>query len=301
MRVAVLSFLALWAGMTLLLTHVRWFARRPLIERLQPYSPTLDRARPRGTVLSVDSFRDVIGPTVNALGSRLGALLGVDEDITTRLERVHSPLDASAFRLRQFGASAAGLGLGLAASVALRLPPAFTLLGIVGLPLLAFLLVEQQLANESADWQRGIFLELPVVAEQLGMLLAAGYSLGTALNRLSTRGKGKCGRDLARVCGRIRHGLTEVEALREWAELERVEALDRLVALLRLNRDAGDLGRLISEEARSIRRDVHRQLIETIERRGQQVWIPVTVATLVPGVIFLAIPFTEAMRLFTQS
>ena len=73
------------------------------------------------------------------------------------------------------------------------------------------------------------------------------------------------------------------------------------VALLRLNREAGDLGRLIAEEARSIRRDVHRQLIETVERRGQQVWIPVTVATLVPGVIFLAIPFTEAMRLFTQS
>ena len=66
MRVAVLSFLALWAGMTLLLTHVRWFARRPLIERLQPYSPTLDRARPRGTVLSVDSFRDVIGPIVSS-------------------------------------------------------------------------------------------------------------------------------------------------------------------------------------------------------------------------------------------
>lgn len=301
MRVAVLSFVALWAGMTLLLTHVRWFARRPLVERLQPYSPTLDRGRPRGTVLSVDSFRDVIGPIVNTLGSRLGALFGVDEDVTTRLERVHSPLDASAFRLRQFGATAAGLVVGLVASVALRLPAAFAVLCIVGLPLLAFLLVEQQLANESANWQRGIFLELPVVAEQLGMLLAAGYSLGTALNRLAARGKGKCGRDLPRVCGRIRHGLTEVEALREWAELERVEALDRLVALLRLNRDAGDLGRLISEEARSIRRDVHRQLIETIERRGQQVWIPVTVATLVPGVIFLAIPFTEAMRLFTQS
>ena len=301
MRIAILSFLALWAGMTLLLTHVRWFARRPLIERLQPYSPTLDRSRPGGAVLSVESFRDVIGPTVRTLGARIGALFGVDEDIATRLERVHSPLDAAAFRLRQFGASAAGLAVGLVTAVALQLSLAFAALCIVGLPLLAFLLVEQQLSNESANWQRGVFLELPVVAEQLGMLLGAGYSLGTALNRLGARGKGNCGRDLARVCGRIRHGLTEVEALREWADLERVEALDRLVALLRLNREAGDLGRLISEEARSIRRDVHRQLIETIERRGQQVWIPVTVATLVPGVIFLAIPFTEAMRLFTQS
>jgi hypothetical protein len=64
-----------------------------------------------------------------------------------------------------------------------------------------------------------------------------------------------------------------------------VGALHRLVGVLALNRQSGDLGRLIGEEARVIRRDVHRELIETIERRGQQVWIPVTVAALVPGVI----------------
>ena len=71
--------------------------------------------------------------------------------------------------------------------------------------------------------------------------------------------------------------------------------------MLALNRQAGDLGRLISEEARAIRRDVQRELVERIERREQQVWIPVTVATLVPGVIFLAVPFIEAMRLFAGS
>ena len=96
----------------------------------------------------------------------------------------------------------------------------------------------------------------------------------------------------------MRQGLSEVEALREWAAVARVEALDRLVPMLGLNSEAADLGRLVSEEARSIRREVHRRLVETMERRGQQVWIPVTVATLVPGVIFLAIPFIEALRLF---
>jgi hypothetical protein len=40
-------------------------------------------------------------------------------------------------------------------------------------------------------------------------------------------------------------------------------------------------------------------LIETVERRGQQVWIPVTVAALVPGVLFMAVPFIEALRLFS--
>ena len=41
--------------------------------------------------------------------------------------------------------------------------------------------------------------------------------------------------------------------------------------------------------------------IEQIERRGQQVWIPVTVATLVPGAILLAVPFLAALRTFANA
>jgi tight adherence protein C len=167
--------------------------------------------------------------------------------------------------------------------------------------LLGFLAVEQRLASESQAWQRRIFLELPVVAEQLGMLLSAGYSLGSALSRLADRGTGACGRDLQRVIGRIRQGLSETDALREWATVVDVEALHRLVGILALNRQSADLGRLIGEEARAVRRDVHRELIETIERRSQQVWIPVTVAALVPGVIFLAVPFVDALSMFANS
>jgi hypothetical protein len=45
-----------------------------------------------------------------------------------------------------------------------------------------------------------------------------------------------------------------------------------------------------------VRQEVHRSLVETIERRAQTVWIPVTVATLVPGVLLMAVPFLSAMR-----
>jgi hypothetical protein len=92
----------------------------------------------------------------------------------------------------------------------------------------------------------------------------------------------------------------ERQALSEWAALAGVPAVDRLVSVLALDREAADLGRLLTEEARSVRAEVHRELVETIERRGQQVWIPVTVATLLPGVLFLAVPFVEAMSLFTS-
>jgi tight adherence protein C len=300
-QILALATLSLFVGSTLLLSELRWFRRRPLVDRLAPYVPGGHGAQRRGAIMSAASFGQVIGPLARAIGEAVARAFGVTEALALRLERVHSPLDVTGFRVRQLAGSGAGLVGGALAAAALGLGGGLALLFVVGGAVLAFLVVEQRLAAESARWQRRIFLELPVVAEQLGMLIGAGYSLGAALARLGSRGKGACGRDLVRVTGRIRQGLTEVEALREWAAVVDVDALDRLVSVLALNRQAGDLGRLIGDEARSIRRDVHRELVETIERRGQQVWIPVTVATLVPGVIFLAVPFIEALRLFANT
>ena len=298
-RLAVLCGLTLWAGATLVLSQLRWFSRPPLVERLRPYSPA-GMARPgrRSAVLSVESFRDVVRPLCRTLGERMARLFGVSEELGIRLERIHSTDDVTGFRVRQLGWSVAGFGIGTLLAVALGPPAPIALLFILSGPLLGFLVPEQQVASASDAWRRRLTLELPVVAEQLAMLLSAGYSLGAALNRLAARGGGNVSRDLARVCGRIRQGLTEIEALREWAEVADVEALHRLLPILGLNREASDLGRLISEEARSIRKDTQRRLIETAERRAQQVWIPVTVAALVPGVIFLVVPFLEALRLF---
>jgi tight adherence protein C len=300
-RVAALVGLALFAGTTLLLSELRWFRRRPLLDRLAPYVPGGADLPARGGVLSAESFAQVVGPLARAVGEQVARAFGVTEPLARRLERVHSPVDVTAFRVHQLGWALVGLVGGAALATAGGLAGLLALGFVAGGPLLAFLLVEQRLAARSAAWQRRIFLELPVVAEQLGMLLGAGYSLGAALNRLAGRGAGACGRDVERVAGRVRQGLTEVEALREWADVADVDALRRLVGVLALNRQAGDLGRLIGDEARAVRRDVHRELIETIERRGQQVWIPVTVAALVPGVIFLAVPFVQALRLFSGS
>lgn len=297
-RVLAISGLALWVGTTLLLSQLRWFSRLPLTDRLRPYAPGGMGAPARRALVSVGSFRDAIAPLASVVGARVAALVGVTEPLEVRLARVHAPLDAAAFRTRQIGHAAVGLAVGVLLSVVLGAPPPMTLAFLLGGPVLALLLDEQRLARSSADRQRRTFLELPVVAEQLALLLAAGWSLGSALNRLASRSQGVVATDLELVCRRIGHGLTEAEALRAWAAMARVDALDRLVAVLSLNRDTGDLARLVSEEAGAIRRDAHRQLIEQVERRSQQVWIPVTVATLVPGVLFLAIPFVEALRLF---
>jgi len=299
-RHAVLAGLVMWAGTVLVLSRVRWFARRPLADRLRPYTPTAAPPPSRVGLLSVDSFRDIIGPAASAMGERLSRLLGVSEELSARLERIHSPYDVVAFRVRQFGGALLGMVGGGIAVLTARPPAAVGAVVLLGTPLLVFLVLEQQVATRSAARQRRIFLELPVVSEQLAMLLSAGYSLGAALGRIANRGQGACAEDLRVVMGRVRQGLTEAEALREWAALARVDALDRLVPVLAFNSEAADLGRLVSEEARSIRADVQRELVATMERRSQSVWIPVTIATLVPGVILLAIPFGQALRMFTS-
>jgi hypothetical protein len=295
----VLAGLLLWPGAVLVLSEARWFARRPLADRLRPYAPAGRGVEARG-VLSVESFRDVIGPMAREVGERLSRLFGVSEELSARLARVHSPHDVTSFRVRQCGAALGGLAVAGLICVATRPPLLIAALILLGAPLLVFLVLEQRIAAHSAARQRRIFLELPVISEQLAMLLTAGYSLGAALNRIAARGHGACAEDLRIAMGRVRQGLTEVEALREWAALARVDALDRLVPVLALNSEAADLGRLVSDEARSIRADVQRQVVETMERRSQSVWVPVTLATLVPGVILLAIPFGQALKLFTS-
>lgn len=298
MRLFLALGLVAWIGMALVLSELRWFSRPTLADRLRPYSPG-GMGRPgRAGVLSVESFREAVGPLSRAVGERIARIAGVSEDLEARLQRTHSSLDVTDFRVRQVGYSVAGFGGGALFVLAVRPGPVVGLAFIFGGPALAFLVQEQKVASASQRWQRRVFLELPVMSEQLALLLSAGSSLTAALNRLSRRSTGACATDLRRVCVRIRQGLSEADALREWAAIAEVDALDRLVSILALNRDTSDLGRLIAEEARAVRRDVQRELIESTERRSQQVWIPVTVATLVPGVIFIAIPFIDALRFF---
>lgn len=290
--------LTMWAGLTLVLSQVRWFARRPLVERLRPYAAAGSRRGSGSGILSLESFHQALAPLARALGQRLARFAGVNEDLAVRLARIHSPVDVTDFRIRQLGASLAGFGAAALATAVVGPPVGVGMVLLAAGPALAFLVQEQRLAVASQRWQRRLFLELPVVAEQLALLLSAGYSLTSALHRLSQRSTGACGADLRRLCARLRQGVAEVDALREWAVLARVPALDRLVPVLALNRETSDLGRLMAEEARAVRREVHRELIESAERRSQQVWIPVTVATLVPGVIFMGVPFVEALRRF---
>ncbi|MEX0952952.1 MAG: type II secretion system F family protein [Nitriliruptoraceae bacterium] len=290
--------LALWWGATLLLASIGWFSRRPLVERLGPYARRHGSVDRRPSVLSAESLRDTVVPVAQIVGERFSRLLGALEDPGTRLRRTHATTSVAQFRVRQVGWALAGAGAGAFVALTTRPPLAAAAVFVVGGLLLGFALVEQQLATASERHRAHLRQQLPVVSEQIGMYVAAGFSVSQAVERVARRGEGACARDLRRVLVRIRHGVDERTALTEWAHLADVDAVTRLVAVLSLDRQASDLGRLIATEARNIRRDLHRDLLAAIERRGQQVWIPVTVATLLPGAIFIAVPFSSAVSGF---
>jgi len=298
-RTYLVTGLALWIGATLLLAELRWFRQVPLADRLRPYvvGPRFDHAS--AGAFSVQSLRDVLGPVAETLGSGISRLLGLGDDAAQKLARVSPGEDLPTFRLRQVACSAGSAMALLVVCSGIGAPGALVVGAALASLLVVYLVIEQRLSNRSAAWQRRVMLELPTIIEQLGMLLSSGHSLSGSIARIGARGSGECATAFRQVTLRMTQGLSEVEALREWAAFSGVDAVDRLVAALAMNREAADLGQLIATEARAVRREVHRQLLEAIERRSQTVWIPVTVATLLPGVIFMAVPFVDAMSKLT--
>ncbi len=296
-RLIAAASILLFVGMTLLLSELRPFRQQTLSQRVGPYLPGGSTVS-SGSPLSVESFGQLLAPLAEMIGDSAARLFGVSEELSRRLRRVHSPLDETEFRLRQIGWAVGSAALVLASGFALSGPLGLVVVFALIAPVLSFLVLEQQLANESDGRKARTSQELPIISEQIAMLLGSGYSLGAALSRVSERGSGVIAEDLTVVIARVRQGTSEQKALEEWAETIDLEAVSRLVSILSLNKEAGDLGSMVAAEARNVRTESHRELLESIEKKNQQVWIPVTLAALIPGVILMMIPFVSALASF---
>ena len=93
----VVDGLLLWVGLTLILAELRWFARRPMTERLGPYVPGGMGGRARMGLLSVESFREALYGPVVATGLPAPAYRDGEPITAGRLSqarRKHQRLDA---------------------------------------------------------------------------------------------------------------------------------------------------------------------------------------------------------------
>jgi Flp pilus assembly protein TadB len=282
-------------GCALVLDRLPWFRDRALVERLRPYAPGAGRTSTSSVAGTARSVAQVLLPTLDALGAHLARAVGVETPLARRLERAAAPTTPEQFRVRQATHAVLALLAVGALTRAVGTSAVVTLSGLLAAPVLAALLHEQQLSRAIEHRRGRIRAELPVVVEQLGTLLGAGYSLPGALARLCERADGAVADELRQVARSVGRGSSVDTALDEWAERSDLEAVRRLVHVLALHADASNLATLVAEEARSLRAESHRELLAEVERRSQLVWIPVTVATLVPGLLFLAVPFLAAL------
>ena len=273
-----------WAGMWLGLTAVAQ-RRTPTLAQLLRPSP----APPQ-------RWTDSVGHGIEWLVTRLG----VRSELSQRLIRAADTRSVETFRASQ--TVAAGtlavvvIGLGTLAGA-----PQSALLGLgILVALVAVLVCEQALVERGDRRRNAAELELPVVAEQLSILLASGSSVGTALAWVARRGHGVLAEEFGTTHDQIAHGLEQSQALDALGKRLGSERVRRLCLLLALDHRAADLGHLVAQEAAVQRREAHHALLAEIERRSQKVWIPITLAALVPGSIVLAIPLLDSLRAFNQ-
>ncbi|MEX0868599.1 MAG: type II secretion system F family protein [Nitriliruptoraceae bacterium] len=295
-----LAFALFVGGVAMLLSEVPVLTRLSIVDRLAPFCSSAPRSRFSPSAGQFTAMPSV-SMTVRRIGDAIASACGISDDISIRLKRVASHGDPAAFRLRQATWS---IGWGVTAATAaltLGAPLMVTALVTVSSAILGALVVEQALLRREGRSRRVRQRELPVVAEQLGTLVAAGYSTIAALDRICRRGSGLCAQDLTRVVARVRQGAALDDALAEWVAVADTDGVRRLAALLALDQQTAELSRLIGDESRTLNRDLHRELAATIEQRAQQVWIPVTIATIVPGALFLGVPFMSALERFLGS
>ena len=187
-RLLLICALVAWAGAALVVADTRWAHRTPLSRRLAIFHggrPADDEPTPTRRVVEWASV----------IGGRVTRLLGIDDDLAVRLERVHSDADPSGVRLQQVGWTIAGLAAGIALAALASPPPGLGVVVVLGPAALGFLLVEHRITAASDRWKHRVADELPVVTEQLAMLLGAGYAVGPAVARIAERGQGACAID----------------------------------------------------------------------------------------------------------
>ncbi|MDA8270689.1 MAG: hypothetical protein M0Z39_04695, partial [Actinomycetota bacterium] len=74
------------------------------------------------------------------------------------------------------------------------------------------------------------------------------------------------------------------------------ESKRRLTDLFLAKTTTSETLALLSALINQLRKEQRFSLIAEIERRNQLVWIPVTIAVLVPGMIFIAIPLEATLH-----
>lgn len=139
---------------------------------------------------------------------------------------------------------------------------------------------------------------LPDLLERLSVSLNSGMSVSAALSLVSLDVASPWSPWLAQVVTSLSRGGSLGEELYLIARYLGDEVFARTAELLSSQTLSSELPQLLDAELDSCRRRQRLKLTEILEQRSQLVWIPVSIAILIPGSIILSIPLISSMKFF---
>jgi tight adherence protein C len=284
------------AGVLMIVARLRDRQRPTIAGRVRPYlarrASAGSGARPPTGVAALDQL---LQPLLRDLGRSMDRRLGGRRALLARLERAGLPPDVESFRVRQAGALALGVvgGIGVVVLMAAAgdrpsVVPAALVVALAGVA--GPLAVDQHLSSRSARRREAMLAELPTIAELLALSVAAGESVGAALERAGRSGQGVLADEIARTVGEARTGTPLVDALSALSRRCGQPAVARFVDGVVIAIERGTpLADVLRAQAADVREAGRRDLMESAGRRE--------IAMMTP-VVFLVMPVTVLFALF---
>jgi Flp pilus assembly protein TadB len=154
------------------------------------------------------------------------------------------------------------------------------------------------LFDRSTKIRRSLVASYPALLERVSMLVGSGRSLTGSFEQLSKDRQGPWTPWLVDIHTHLQQGHGLADELSTISALLHLDEIDRLVEVVSVHSLTAELPWLLSNEMEVLQRRRRLQLTETLEKRSQLVWIPVSVAILIPGTLLLVIPLISALKFF---
>ncbi len=168
----------------------------------------------------------------------------------------------------------------------------FALLGAGSALVLAKIIERTVLDHRKERRTKALDISIIALFEQLHLKLANGNSLQSSIVRTD----GITNKDILSLQNLIRSGMALESATSYWIDEFDTPSKRRAADLLLAKTTTSETLALLTGLIIQLRNEQRFALIAEIERRNQLVWIPVTIAVLVPGMIFIAIPLEATLR-----
>ncbi|MDA8195868.1 MAG: type II secretion system F family protein [Actinomycetota bacterium] len=158
------------------------------------------------------------------------------------------------------------------------------------IPLITFANVAGKIQGELRQ-RVEIESNLPLEIEKLALYLGSGLSLNSSFYRLAQTSSEQTRPVFTFIAQGLLSGISTNEVLEECYQRFPTESIRRITNLLSGGASGGDLVRVTREEAANQRSARHLGALAKMEKVTQSVWIPITIAALLPGIAIVFIPF----------